>query len=129
MKKSPPRFKLKKKLTIVVSMVAEGALLVKALKIALIVGTLLNFINQGEAIMALAVDKILWGKLLLTYTIPFLVSTYTAVSMGFAFKIGDVAPVTTQVDCKSCKSTTLQITQGELIPECPHCGIHTQWRL
>ena len=44
----------------------------------LIVGTILNLINQGDAMLAgLPLDIV---KLLLTYLVPYLVSTYGAVS-------------------------------------------------
>jgi hypothetical protein len=46
--------------------------------VALVVGTILNLINQGDALVAgrhLAVVK-----LVLTYLVPYLVSTYGAVS-------------------------------------------------
>lgn len=46
--------------------------------VALIVGTILNLINQGDAMLAgLPLDL---AKLLLTYLVPYLVSTYGAVS-------------------------------------------------
>jgi hypothetical protein len=46
--------------------------------VALIVGTILNLINQGDAMFAgMPVDL---AKLLLTYLVPYCVSTYGAVS-------------------------------------------------
>ena len=46
--------------------------------VALIVGTILNLINQGDALIAgAAID---WIKVLMTYAVPYLVSTYGAVS-------------------------------------------------
>lgn len=51
---------------------------VRAAKLALVVGTLLVLINQWEAVVGkAAVD---WLKGLLTYCVPYLVSTYTSVS-------------------------------------------------
>jgi hypothetical protein len=46
--------------------------------VALIVGTVLNLINQGDAMLAgMHLDAV---KLLLTYLVPYCVSTYGAVS-------------------------------------------------
>ena len=46
--------------------------------VALIVGTILNLINQGDALVAgMPLDL---TKLLLTYLVPYCVSTYGAVS-------------------------------------------------
>lgn len=50
----------------------------QSLKIALIVGTLLNIINQGDLILNMMIDKINFVKLTLTYFVPFFVSIYTA---------------------------------------------------
>ncbi len=45
---------------------------------ALLVGTILNAINQGDAIFTGA--PINWVKVVLTYLVPYAVSTYGAVS-------------------------------------------------
>jgi len=44
-----------------------------ALKIALVVGSLLNAINQGEDILGGSVS---WGHFVLNYLVPFCVATY-----------------------------------------------------
>ncbi len=50
----------------------------RACKVCGVVGTLLVAINQGDAILAgLPID---WGKLILTYFVPYGVSTYSAVA-------------------------------------------------
>jgi hypothetical protein len=45
-------------------------------KIALVVGTLLNLINQGESL--LHGDKISWFHFLLNYLVPYCVASYSA---------------------------------------------------
>ncbi|EON92178.1 hypothetical protein MARLIPOL_11166 [Marinobacter lipolyticus SM19] len=50
----------------------------RAAKLALVVGTLLVLINQWEAVVGEA--TLHWLKVLLTYCVPYLVSTYTSVS-------------------------------------------------
>jgi hypothetical protein len=50
----------------------------RAIIATIIVGTLLNLINQGDAL--LAGHKLDWVKLLLTYAVPYCVTTYGAVS-------------------------------------------------
>jgi len=50
----------------------------RSLIVALIVGTILNLINQGDALVTgMPLDI---AKLLLTYLVPYCVSTYGAVS-------------------------------------------------
>lgn len=47
-----------------------------ALKIALVVGSLLNVINQGERLVN--GDTISWFHLLLNYLVPYCVASYSA---------------------------------------------------
>ena len=52
-----------------------------ALKVALIVGTILNLINQGHVFKAPDFfASLAYGKLFLTYCVPYLVSTYSSVA-------------------------------------------------
>ena len=50
----------------------------RSLVVALIVGTILNLINQGDALVAGA--RLNWTKLILTFVVPYAVATYGAVS-------------------------------------------------
>lgn len=45
-----------------------------ALVVAIIVGTILNLINQSDVIMSS--DAVDWPKAVLTYLVPYLVATY-----------------------------------------------------
>lgn len=56
----------------------EGGVPKRSFRVALVVGTLLNLINQGDAL--LGAGAIAWPKLLLTYLVPYCVATYGAVS-------------------------------------------------
>jgi len=62
-----------------VDLAMKPSIMVAALKISLIVGTLLALINHGSALshMALDSDRIL--QIILTYFVPYCVSTYSAV--------------------------------------------------
>ena len=48
--------------------------------VALVVGTILNLINQGDALFGAA--PVNWMKLLLTYLVPFFVCAYGALTAG-----------------------------------------------
>jgi hypothetical protein len=50
----------------------------RSLAITLVVGSILNVINQGDAIFWSG--TVVWWKLLLTYCVPFCVSTFGAYS-------------------------------------------------
>jgi hypothetical protein len=50
----------------------------RSLVVALVVGAILNLINQGDALVAGAPPA--WTKILLTFLVPYCVATYGAVS-------------------------------------------------
>lgn len=52
----------------------------RSLKVSAVVGTILIVINHGEAVLARDIDTQRLIKMLLTYCVPYLVSTYSAVS-------------------------------------------------
>lgn len=54
----------------------------RALWTAAVVGTILNLINQGDAL--LAGQPLQWSKAMLTYCVPYCVATYGAVSFRLA---------------------------------------------
>jgi hypothetical protein len=58
--------------------------------VALVIGTILNLINQGDAIVG--TGSIDWLKVILTYFVPYAVCTYGAVSA----KAGQGKPNTTE---------------------------------
>lgn len=51
----------------------------RALKVALIVGTVLAAINQGDLLLAGELSPGVLAKILLTYCVPYCVSTYAGV--------------------------------------------------
>lgn len=62
----------------------EGGVPRRSLAVALVVGTLLNLINQGDALLGLGPAAVNWFKVALTYVVPYGVATYGAVSMRMA---------------------------------------------
>ncbi len=56
----------------------SGGIPKRALVIAITVGTILNLINQGDVLFN--GTSLHWGKLILTFIVPYLVSTHGAVS-------------------------------------------------
>ena len=63
------------------SIAMSTVVLVRALKVALFVGTILAFINHGEKILTLSLTGQDWFKVLLTYLVPYCVSTWSAVAV------------------------------------------------
>lgn len=52
----------------------------RAVRVALVVGTVLVAINHGDRILRGTLDALAWAKIALTYCVPYCVSTYSAVS-------------------------------------------------
>ena len=100
----------------------------RALKVSLIVGTILNLINQGSSIINLDIESLHLIKLALTYLVPYSVTTYTATAMKVEFQIGTKAVIETDLQCKECNAQ-IHVQKEELIPQCNKCGIHTRWAL
>jgi hypothetical protein len=50
----------------------------RSLKVAIVVGSILNVINQGDALMG--AHAVSWVKLVLTFLVPYGVSTYASVA-------------------------------------------------
>ena len=55
-------------------------MLKKSLVACVVVGTLLTALNQGDILLAGEWNSSLWWKIPLTYTVPFMVATYGAMS-------------------------------------------------
>ena len=56
----------------------------RSLWVAVVVGTILNLINQGDVLVT--GSRVNWAKILLTYVVPYVVSTYGAVSYRLSRK-------------------------------------------
>jgi hypothetical protein len=55
----------------------DGGMLVGALRVSLVVGTILTAINQGDVLLAEPITAMRLLKVLLTYAVPFGVSVYS----------------------------------------------------
>ena len=60
------------------SLVADRSTLVGGAQVSAIVGTVLNAINQGDRLIALRFDDVVWWRVGLTYLVPFCVSVFSA---------------------------------------------------
>ena len=106
----------------------DKSIMIKAVKISLIVGTLLNIINQGGYLINLDFDNINFFKIILTYLIPFFVSSYTAASIQMRFTIGEVAVSNATLECKMCRLLK-DVKKGSFVPVCDNCQEKTKWKI
>ena len=71
------------------SIAMSKEVLVRALKVAVFVGTILALINHGEKIFSLSLSNQDWFKVTLTYLVPYCVSTWSAVAVIKANAMND----------------------------------------
>ncbi|MFO7830187.1 MAG: nitrate/nitrite transporter NrtS, partial [Bacteroidales bacterium] len=103
-------------------------ILKRALRVALIVGVILNLINQGESIFSGFKDFHI-TQFLLTFLVPYLVSTYSSVLSKFNFVSGEVAGFDAHISCKGCGEASVKVQKGDVVPYCPGCEVKTKWNL
>lgn len=105
----------------------RAAVVKRSLMVALLVGSILNLINQGDTLISGHFERLHLLKLLLTYMVPYLVSSYAMVTLDLEFSVGRHAIIETDLCCKLCGTHT-HVHEHESIPECPNCGIKTRWK-
>lgn len=59
----------------------EKEIVTSSIKVALVVGLILNLINQGENLITLDFKHLNLLKFFITFTVPYLVSTYASVKV------------------------------------------------
>ena len=101
--------------------------LLGGLKVAIIVGAVVNLINQGDHLLGLQFVQVSWPKLLVTFCIPFLVSIYNGTTTRLRFDPGVRAFVNARLACRTCKHE-MDVNRDEIIPDCSHCGLGSQWK-
>jgi len=100
----------------------------RALSVAIVIGSLLNIINQGEALIHLDIAGVDFVKFFLTYLVPYGVASYTAVALKLEFHLGTKSIANADLECRICKKK-IHVKEHEVIPECGECGLKTRWKL
>ncbi|MDA3892886.1 MAG: nitrate/nitrite transporter NrtS [Salinivirgaceae bacterium] len=99
----------------------------RAFRVAIIVGIILNIINQWELLITLNIGDINYFKFFLTFMVPYMVSTYSSVMAKLSFQVGEVAPMNATLRCRDCEGEIIQLNKGEVVPECDKCIGRTKW--
>lgn len=100
-----------------------------SVKVALVVGIILNLINQGDLIIGMNFNEINMTKFLVTFLVPFGVSTYSTVKAKLEFRIGDTTAIHAEIECMNCELEKVTLQKEEQIPNCPKCQHRTNWQL
>jgi hypothetical protein len=64
-----------------VKIASERDIVISSIKVALVVGCVLNLINQGEKLIALDFKQLNLLKFFITFSVPYMVSTYASVKV------------------------------------------------
>ena len=102
---------------------------INAILIALVVGTILNLINQGTAFFEGDLASISWLKFGLTYLVPFLVSSYASSITKIKLTVNEFAQLHVLAKCLHCKQTVMELEKGQIITACPICKDRTNWSI
>lgn len=100
---------------------------IRAVRVALLVGIILNLINNPQFFLDFSIYDLNFPRVLLTFLVPFFVSTYSSVLSNSNFKPGKVSHIDALLKCKSCRKTDFHVHIGQEVEECPQCKEKTRW--
>jgi hypothetical protein len=116
-------------LSVFISIASKKDALGTAIRMALLVGLILNFINQGEALLKLDTSALNFPKFLLTFLVPFSVSLYSSTATKMKFFTGEYAFVNAELICRGCRTQRQTVRKGNQIETCRKCKKPTKWKL
>ncbi len=99
----------------------------RAIRVALLVGIILNLINTPQLAFDFSGSDINLSRVMLTFLVPFFVSTYSSVLSNSSLKPGSISPIDALLQCKSCRKTDFHVHIGQEVEECPQCKKRTRW--
>jgi len=108
---------------------AEKSLLITAVKVAIVVGVILNLINQGNVFIHFNFTNLDPTKFILTFFVPFGVSAYSSAKIRLKMKVGDRAKINAEIKCVTCGETSMEINEGDQIKGCINCGNSTKYKV
>ena len=108
-------------------MALEKKSLTRALRVALLVGLILNLINNPEIFFNFSETEVNISRVMLTFLVPFLVSSYSS-AISSKFKPGAISRIDALLECKNCMKADFTVQIGEEIEECPGCKSKTDWK-
>lgn len=111
-----------------ISVAFERRVLKRTLFIALVVGVILNIINQNEVIFNGEFLQLNILQAILTFLVPFLVATYSTTLSRLKFIPGEIASIDAYLVCAH-SGEEIYVKQGDYIPACKVCRKKTKWRL
>lgn len=71
----------------IIQAVFSKRVITDALVVCIVVGSILNFVNQGDLIVRFQFEKLSTAKLILTYFVPYAVSTFSSVKTKLSLNL------------------------------------------
>lgn len=115
--------------TFYLNLALEKHTLNRSVRIAILVGIILNLINNPGLLSSFSFQDVSVGRIILTFFVPFCVSVYSSVLTNGSLKPGKTSHIDAVLQCKSCEKTDQHIHIGQVIEECPICIKKTRWKL
>ena len=116
-------------LKIFIKVAFNKSIVERALWVTLVVGIILNLINQWNNIISVNILEINWYKFLLTFMVPYLVSTFSSVLLRISLRPGEVANISVQAICSGGGFNKIEIVKGDWVPYCDQCETETNWKI
>ncbi len=101
----------------------------RAILVSFVVGLILTLINQYEQIALFDFSHLVWWKVILTFLVPYCVSTYSSIWSSVTFIPGDVSVESVELECSKCPDFKVVVKKGDVIPECPNCPGLKVWQV
>jgi hypothetical protein len=102
----------------------------RALRTSFIVGTALTIINLGHTLVHDPLTAGTAARIVLNYTVPFLVALYSMLGAVPEWKVGARPIRGGTYKCRRCANGRADITEVEPrqpLPACPTCGADGRW--
>lgn len=106
---------------------AEKSVQRRALKVALLVGIILNIINHPEWFVSQSFSEINYLMTILTFIVPYLVSSWSSVLGSNKLKPGNISHIDAILKCRNCNKADFRIHIGQPVEGCPNCKKWTKW--
>lgn len=101
--------------------------LIRASRVAILVGIILNLINNPGIVYGNFHD-LNPVSIVLSFLVPFLVSTYSSILSRSKIKPGEISHIDGILKCNNCKKANFHIHIGQETKECPQCKTDTKWK-
>lgn len=117
---------MENQLNLFLSVAMQRRSVISAFKTSLVVGTMVNLINQGDYLLGSGIVQVSWLKVLITYFIPFAVSIYIGTTTRLQFCPGVRAVFEADLICGTCHQS-ISVDKNQIVPDCPSCSEATFW--